>query len=298
MKRLGQLMVGAILVIIFIPAAITILLGNNHQLGGDGPISIDEQESIDKEALSQRQILGIVAREIPIEYEKEAIKAQVIMARSYIGSKKDQDFHYMKIEEMKNVWGNDYNKNLGKLKEAVEETKNVFIRYDDQVVQPLYHRQSAGITQDPLEIWGLEIPYLESVDSSWDQMDPDLIREKEYSAKDLIDLINEGQSDQVLLAYNLEAQIQIIERSQGGYVKSIQVGHRLMGGEEFRKLLGLSSSCFSISYNKDQIIIRTKGIGHGVGLSQYGANAMAKEGKTYEEILKHYFPKAQIYHEK
>ena len=280
--------------IMIIPAAITMLLGNNKQLSGYTPVSKNEQESIEQEQLSQEKIIGIVAKEIPIDYEEEAVKSQVIMARSYIASTKDQDFSYMSIEEMKTLWGNDFNKNYSKIKKAVEDTKNIVVTYNNQPVQPLYHIQSSGITQNPLDIWGLEIPYLESVESSWDQTGADLIKEKEYNTQEFIDTINQKYSNPALLSYSLKTQIQIIERTQGGYVKSIQLGNQLISGEDFRKLLDLRSSCFLIEYNNNKVKIITKGTGHGVGLSQYGANMMAKEGKVAEEILKHYFPKAEI----
>ena len=284
----------AIMGIMVIPVAITVLLGNNNPLSEYVAVSQNEQESIEKESLSQERIIGIVAREMPIDYAEEALKTQVIMARSYIASKKNEDLSYLSTDEMKTLWANHYDENYAKLKKAVQETKNIVVSYNNEPVQPLYHAQSAGITQNPLDIWDLEIPYIESVESSWDRLDPDLMKEKDYKTQTFIQMVNEKYSTPVLLPYNLETQIQIIERTQGGYVKSIQVGNQLISGEEFRKLLGLRSSCFLIEYNSEGVRITTKGMGHGVGLSQYGANAMAKEGKTAEEILKYYFPKADI----
>lgn len=290
-------MMVAIIGIILIPAAITIGLGNNNQGKGHRLIDQHQEESIDKQEEAQEQLIGMVAKAVPITYEEETLKAQVIMARSYIQSTKAQTIQSMSIDEMKQLWGSDYNKNYDKLKMAVQTTKNIILTYNNEPIQPIYHWQSAGITQDPLDVWELEVPYLSSVESKWDTLSPDLIKEKQYSIEEFINTINDYYTTPILEAYNLEAQIQIVERGKGGYVKSIQIGNQLMGGEDFRKLLDLRSSCFAIAYNEGQVKITTKGIGHGVGLSQYGANEMAKEGKDFKAILSHYFPKAQINHE-
>lgn len=284
----------AIIAIMVIPSAITIILGNNQGLSAYDPLSKNEKQSIEEQRLAQEQLIGIVAKEIPIDYEEEALKAQVIMARSYIASSPKEKFSYMSTDEMKTMWGSDYNKNYSKIKQAVEDTKNIIITYNEEAVQPVYHLQSVGVTQSPQDAWDLDVAYLESVESSWDEAAPDLIKERVYSQEEISSAVNKKYKTTVLEPYNLETQIQIIERAQGGYVRFIQLGNELMSGEEFRKLIGLKSSCFMVQYDKNQVTIITKGAGHGVGLSQYGANKMAEEGKGYEEILKHYFPKVEI----
>lgn len=297
LKKIGQLMITAMIAIILIPAMITMILGNNN---GQvySPKTPQEQESKKKEMESQEQLIGMVAKEIPMTYEEEALKTQVVMARSYIGSMASKSLSYMSLEELKDLWGNDYDKNYSRIQKAIEDTKNIVITYNNEPVQPVYHLQNAGITQTPVDIWDLDVPYLESVESKWDEVAPDLIKEKEYSSQELINKINEQYDEPILQPYSLETQIQIIERTLGGYVKSIQVGNQLMSGDDFRKLLDLRSSCFKMTYDNAQVTITTKGVGHGVGLSQYGANQMAKEGKSYEEILKYYFPKTIIKQQK
>ncbi len=287
-------MVTALIGIILIPAAITIILGNNKPLGTYTPMIQSEEESKEKEILLQEQLIAIVAKEIPIDYQEEALKSQVIMARSYIVSTNNQALSYMTRDEMKRLWGNDYNSNYSRIKKAVEDTENMVITYKGEPVQPVYHLQSAGVTQSPMDIWDLDVPYLESVESEWDAIAPDLTQEKEYSFQEVIEKINNRYNVTVLQPYDLETQIQIIERTPGGYVKSIQVGNHLMSGDDLRKILDLKSSCFTMEYNNSYVNIITKGIGHGVGLSQYGANQMAKQGKSSQEILKHYFPKTSI----
>ena len=294
MRKLGQLMLTAMMAILLIPTTITMILGNNKPIAVYSPMAVKEEESKEIEKQSQEQLIAIVAKEIPIHYEEEALKAQVIMARSYMASASTTERPYMSTDQLRKLWATDYNRNYSILQKAVEDTKNMIITYNKEPVQPVYHMQSAGITQTPMDIWGLDVPYLESVESKWDEGAPDLIQEKTYNAQSLVDKINQNYDAQVMQAYSLETQIQIIERTQGGYVKSIQVGNELMSGEDFRKLLDLRSSCFKIEYQGSDISIITKGAGHGVGLSQYGANQMAKEGKTAQEILTYYFPKTTI----
>ncbi|NLI89425.1 MAG: SpoIID/LytB domain-containing protein [Epulopiscium sp.] len=298
MKKLGQIIIASIVAIILIPGAITAVVGNNMELDKYELLDEKKQESIEGEQLSQERLIGIVAKEIPIEHHEEAIKSQVVMARSYIALGKGQEKAYMTIDEMKEIWGNNYRKNYTKIQKAVEDTKNLILTYNNEPIQAVYHMQSAGITQDPMEVLGLEIPYIESVESRWDEKSIDLLKEKTYSQEDISNRVNQKLGEPILEAYDLEAQIQIIERTKGGYVKSIQVGSKLMSGEEFKNTLGLRSSCFMIEYQGKQVRIISKGLGHGVGLSQYGANEMAKEGKDYKEILKHYFPKADINYQK
>lgn len=293
LKKLGQLILTAMIGIIFIPAIITSLLGNNKPLETYTPMTENEKESIEEEKQSLAQLIAIVAKDIPVSYEKEALKAQVIIARSYIVTADHESIASMSEEDMKRIWGKDYSKNYSKMKEAVEETKNMIMTYENQPIQPVYHLQNPGITQTALDIWGMDIPYLESVESSWDLAGPDLTGEKKYSPEEVADKVNKAYKTPILEPYSLETQIQIVERTQGGYVKTIQVGSELMSGEDFRKILDLKSACFGIQYNNEVIFI-TKGIGHGVGLSQYGANQMAKEGKDAKAILKHYFPKVKI----
>ena len=292
-------MVISLTTIIFIPLSITILLGNNNQLDAYIPTSKKEQESNRKQQVLEERLIGIVAKSVPISHEKEALKAQAMIGYSQMildqqGEGNLRAVAHMSIEEMKQLWGSNFNQNYLKIKNAVEEVSGKLVTYDDQPVQLVYHFQNAGQTQSSLDIWDIELPYLTNIESPEDEKAPDLVNQKKYSSQELVQKVNQHYNDLVLESYSLETQIQIIERTQGGYVKSIQVGNQLMRGDDFRKLLNLKSSCFAFQYKLDQIIIVTKGSGHGVGLSQYGANEMAKRGKSYDEILQYYFPGISI----
>lgn len=299
MKQFGQLIVISIMAIIFIPATITTILGN-HELGSSyTPVTQKEQGDREQEQMREQQLIGIIAKAMPISYEAETLKVQAIMARSHMSLvekdvSKTQSIPHMSMAQMKELWGNDYGKNYSKIKKSVEDTQNMMITYDNQPIQLVYHLQSAGETQSALDIWDTQIPYLKSVESPDDEKAPDFISKKEYSSQEIIKKINQHYGESVLESYGLETQIQIIERTQGGYVKSIQVGNQLMRGDDFRKLLNLRSGNFTCQYDGDYMSVVTKGVGHGVGLSQYGANEMAKQGKDYREILTHYFPGTSI----
>ena len=295
MKEFGQLIVISIIAIIFIPAAITIALGNHQLIGIYTPMTQNEQVNKEKEQVLEQELIGIVAKAMPINYQEEALKVQAIMARSHMAliqknNSGAQPIPNMSVSEMKELWGNDYGRNYSKIKKAVEDTRDIMITYDNEPVQLVYHLQSAGDTQSSLDIWDIDVPYLQSVESPEDKNAPDLITKKEYSVQEVIKKVNQHYDAPVLEPYGLETQIQIIERTPGGYVKSIQVGNQLMRGDDFRNLLGLRSSCFTCQYSGEYMSVITKGAGHGVGLSQYGANEMARQGKTYREILSHYFP--------
>lgn len=288
MRRLGQLLLISMVAIILAPAVITVLLGNN-EIGEYNPIAQVQQVNSEEDKVLQERIIGIVAKEIPITYEIEALKAQAIIVRS-----QSQSPQHITKEEMKQLWGGDYNKNYSKIRRAVEETQGMVITYDNQPVQVAYHMLNPGFTQSSRDIWGVETPYLQEVESSWDAKSPDLINEKVYAIEEVIEKLTNEYPDLILEPYSLETQIQIIERTKTGYVKEIQVGNKLMSGDTFRRILNLKSGCLALKYENTNIRFITKGVGHGVGLSQYGANEMAKEGKSYNEILKHYFPDVDI----
>ncbi len=298
MKQLGKLIGISLLAIIWMPAGISLLLGSHKQLDIDGPMTQQEQAKEKDQQLLEEKIIGILAKSIPIHYETETLKAQCAIIRSQLDLSKEDTSQdpvlWMSIDEMKQLWGNDFKKNYLKLKKVVDQTGQIKITYNEEPAELVYHFQSAGETQSSQDIWGLEVPYLVNVVSIGDQKAPDLINQKEYHAQEIIKEVNHHYDHEVLEPYSLESQIQIIERTPGGYVKSIQVGNQLIPGEEFRKIMGLRSSCFSLQYSGQKVIILTKGMGHGVGLSQYGANEMAKQGKSYHEILSHYFPGIKI----
>lgn len=251
----------------------------------------------------EEYVKGVVAAEMPVSFEQEALKAQAVAARTYALKKmeeneniSEQDIEqaYLSKEELKQRWGNDYNTYWNKINKAVNDTRGLVMTYDDEMIDAVFHSTSAGYTENSENIWSQALPYLKSVDSHQDENSPEFITEVSFSSKEIISKLQSLYSDILFTDASLLQQIQIVERSQAGYILQIQIGNKMLTGKQVREALNLKSSNFTITQKDDNIIFITKGYGHGAGMSQYGANYMAKEGSTYEEILKHYYQDVKI----
>lgn len=241
-------------------------------------------------------VVGVVAAEMPASFELEALKAQAVAARTYAVYKMNNnreydlvigtsDQSYITEEEMKNKWSNDYDKYYSKVVTAVTDTKNEVIKYDNQVIQSFYFSMSNGYTENSSFVFG-EKPYLESVESSWDNSTlSNFSVQKEYTRKEFCSLLNITCEDISISDINL---------SESNRIYSLKINDKKYLGTELRKKLNLRSTDFKIEINNKNIIITTEGYGHGVGMSQYGANGMAKEGYSYKEILTHYYTDTKI----
>ncbi|WP_159885387.1 stage II sporulation protein D [Paenibacillus puerhi] len=255
----------------------------------------------------ENYVLGVVAAEMPIEFEPEALKAQALAARTYIvrrllsgevagiaGSSAtvtDTTAHqaYAGNEELRRRWGPDrYESNLNKLKRAVEATKDGVITYAGQPIEASYFSTSNGYTENSEDYWNVSLPYLRSVPSPWDEgLSPRYRDSITLSAKELQQKL--GLPAAVSAVAGSKNGLHIVERSEGHRIKQLTAGGRTFTGREFRERLGLPSSQFQWSYSSGKWTFTTTGYGHGVGMSQWGANGMAKEGRTAEEIIKYYY---------
>lgn len=259
----------------------------------------DEVETIPLE----EYIVGVVAGEMPANFEEEALKAQSLTARTYIirqlmytepeGLLKGADVSdtvthqvYKDKEQLKEKWGIDYQKNIEKIQAAVYETRGQIITYDGEPITASFFSTSNGYTENSEAYWTTPVPYLKSVESPWD------LDSKEFIAKQSF-TVDEFQSK---LGITLQGSDlgKILSRTPGNRVEKIQIGGKEFTGRQVREALGLRSTDFTWERKGNEIIVTTKGYGHGVGMSQYGANGMAKEGKTYEEIIKHYYQGVNI----
>ena len=254
-------------------------------------------------------VLGVVAAEMPASFEVEALKAQAIAARTYALKKAkamggtgcqthgaaDVCTHgsccqeYVSVERMKENWGEDLEENYSKLAEAVAQTDGEVLTYDDELILALYHADSGGCTEDVENVFMEELPYLRAVESPWESGDNARIEEFSFSYGEIDDLLN-GIYGAFAAS---EGDIEILNRLPSGRVGKIRVGDAELTGAEFRLLLGLDSANFYLEC-ADAVHITTYGYGHGVGLSQQGANKMALEGKNYREILKWYYTGVDI----
>ncbi|NLJ87881.1 MAG: stage II sporulation protein D [Epulopiscium sp.] len=320
MKKLSILFLMIFFAIIGLPALITLFFEGNKT---DEIVKNDEKTNVgtsirlikvlDEESQEimeiefEEYIKGVVAAEMPASFELEALKAQGVAARTYAIRKMRQNNNkdkadistdsvkgqaYLSQEKLKQKWGDNFYTYYNKISQAVDDTKGEILVYEEEPIEAVFHSTSAGITQSAKDIWQVDVPYLQSVESIGEEDSPAFMEEKKLSKEEIVEALKNKYPD--IIIQDLVGQIQIIERSSGGYIKKIQIGNKIFSGEEVRNLFNLKSSCFSIKEEGDYLIFITKGYGHGAGMSQYGANYMAKEGKTYIEILKHYYKDVEI----
>lgn len=240
-------------------------------------------------------VIGVVAAEMPASFHIEALKAQSVIARTYALNKLSKGItltdnnstqNYIDIGQMRNKWGIDFDKYYNKIKDAVLSTEGTTIKYNNEYIDAVYFSTSNGYTEDSINVWENSIPYLKSVESSWDR------DASSFSRTQTIDL-NTFNSK---LGTNISSgnEISIIERNISSRVSKISVGDKIFSGVQFRNILGLRSADFDIEFNDNILTITTRGYGHGVGMSQYGANGMAKNGYDYKQILAYYYKNVSI----
>lgn len=178
---------------------------------------------------------------------------------------------------------------------AVKETEGEMLFYQSKVCEGVFHRISSGATRDGLEVFGkMEKGYLLSVDSNWDMYGEDYLSGHYFSEEALQKQLEKAYPGLVFTEESLEKQITMYKRDKAGHILSLTVGNKTISGEEFRQLLELPSSNFTMQAADGKIRFLCKGQGHGLGLSQYGGNVLAKEGKSYQEILRYYFPECEV----
>lgn len=251
-----------------------------------------------KKIVLDEYLIGMLAATIPGEYELETLKAQAIILRSYcmgkmekkdgkkvILAEKIKDY-YISQAESEVLWKENAKQYREKMIRAIEETKGMLIVCNGTIVNPPFCRMSNGSTRDITEyvIYKEDYPYMKTVLCQEDTNAPEYIRYVEISEKEFEKKINKLVKDKKGKLERL-----VIYRDAKGYVKEIEVGEESVDGESFRNAFGLVSSCFSLDKNEDVIEIKTKGIGHGYGFSQYEANQLAKEGNTYLFLLEYFF---------
>lgn len=262
-------------------------------------IRVKRSDNSIEEIPMEEYIIGVLAGEMPISFDIEALKAQAVASRSYVMKKmaynKDKDYDvvdtidnqvYLDKEYLKQAWNNSYVENINKLKKAVLDTTGEYLEYDGQVVEAFFFSTSCGKTENASEVFGQDAAYLKSVDSSFEEGVSPLFEKTIYLTKtDFCEKLNVNCNN---------LSVNVLDTTTTGRVKNISINNTTFTGENFRKLLNLYSSYFKIDINNNEVKITTKGYGHGVGMSQYGALALALNGKNYEEILKYYYQGVEI----
>ncbi|GAB3789454.1 stage II sporulation protein D [Virgibacillus kimchii] len=257
----------------------------------------NEVENVDLE----EYVVRVVASEMPAEFEKEALKAQALAARTYIINHKmyndeteeydvtDTVTHqvYKDDYELQTQWGSDYEWKINKIKEAVNETRGEILTYQDAPITPAFFSTSNGYTENSEDYWENELPYLRSVESHWDEDSPKFMDQKTFSVEQIEEALG------IDLPYNESFHIEV-SRTDSERVDQLVLHGNEISGREVREKLELQSSDFSIKQRDNHLIFTTKGYGHGIGMSQYGANGMAEEGSSYEDIVYYYYQDVEI----
>lgn len=260
------------------------------------------KEIIEKLPLEE-YVVGVVAGEMPADFEIEALKAQALTARTFVVTQmmnKDEnvpegadvtdtvaDQVFRSTEELKKQWGPDYQWKLDKISQAVLETKGKILTYEGNPISAQFFSTSNGFTENSEAYWANSLPYLKSVESPWDKDSPVFSDQKVVP-------VTEFQEKLGIAIDGGDSVGTITGRTPGKRVETVVIGGKEFSGREIREKLELRSSDFTWYRKGDHIVITTKGFGHGVGMSQYGANGMAKEGKSFEEIVTHYYKDVKV----
>lgn len=257
-------------------------------------------------------VLGSVASEMPITWPDEALKAQAVASRSYalaraalndnsdpslqgaaFSASPNQHLGFVRTEQMQEMWGNDFDKNYARLKSLVESTARTTLQYNGATALTCYHAISAGHTESSENVWSSALPYLAGVDSTLDMTSPDYTVETQISSNDVSKALQTAFPD-IQLSGDPSTWFGQPAFTAAGYVQTMPVGNLSLKGTDIRAALGLRSACFTVSYADNSFTFTTKGYGHGVGMSQYGAYTMALTGQSYDAILSTYYPQATL----
>lgn len=239
--------------------------------------------NIDKEL--EDYVVGVVAGEMPVNFPHEALKAQAVAARTYAVRQLQSDPNmkyediaqaYVSVEQMKNMWGNNFDEYYAKIKNNVYATAGEILEYNNEPILAAFCSTTNGYTEECQNVWTQDLPYLKSVKSEGDELSPYYSDSVTVTKKQFRSIF--GSTD-----------FAVTGKTNAGYVKNVNIGGNVYSGDRIRQIMGLRSTCFDIINEGENITFCTKGYGHGVGMSQYGACFMANNGDDYKTILAHYY---------
>ncbi|MBP3243049.1 MAG: stage II sporulation protein D [Ruminococcus sp.] len=258
-------------------------------------------------------VIGAVCAEMPAQFGEEALKAQAVAAHTYAQrqkmlseqspdpSLKGADFSndtsrfqgYFTEEQAQQFMGSRFGEDYSKICSCVDEVLPYILTYEDEPIISAFHSMSAGVTESAENAWGTAVDYLVPVDSEGDENAPKYRDEATFSKDELSALLIAAFGD-ISLPEDIGEWVKIGEVSPSGTVLTAQVCGKTVSGSDIRSALDLRSACFEVSAGEDSVTFTTRGFGHCVGMSQYGANSMAQQGKSWQEILAHYYPNTTI----
>lgn len=319
MKLILTGIVGLVLILFIVPALVVYMpwSGVTSRLGTQ-TIGKSEGLTIRLYRADERKIVelsledyvkGVVAAEMPADFEPAALAAQAIAARTYAvrsldrfggtgctahpGADVSSDFHegqaWLADEKLKAKWGDHYRSYSEKIEQAVALTRGLILTYQGEPIHAVFHSTSGPRTASAKEVWGFDYPYLVSVPVRWEEDSPRYQEEKEYLFTGLEKQLGGEIGVMSAMQNGKAAAVQIMARTESGRVERIRLGSKQFSGQELREKLGLKSTNFTVEVKADRIIFHTVGYGHGVGLSQYGANGMAKAGFDYQKIINYFY---------
>lgn len=279
--------------------------------GEDIPIRVymHEQDKIVEMSLEE-YIKGVVAAEMPAEFELEALKSQAVAARTFAvkhmtffggegltmhpGADVSTDYRqsqaWQSESQLKARWGPfNFSRYWAKISQAVDETRGMILTYNDEPINAVFHSTSGEKTASAKEVWGYDYPYLQSVSCPWDKVSPRYSDSKEFTFSELETYLGTDAGILAAAQNGNTAVAQVLSRTPSGRVENVRIGSKTFSGITTREKLQLRSADFTVEPAGDKLLFKTVGYGHGVGMSQYGANGMAKDGKTYREILTYFY---------
>lgn len=277
-----------------------------------GTIKLLHSSTNEIEELSIDEYLyGVVSSEMPASYEIEALKAQAVVARTYTiyqiihNSRKHENADicdnyaccqaWISKEDRLAKWdAQEAESNWNKIVEAVDSTEGKVVTYGGEPINAFFHANSGGVTESSLNIWGgIDYPYLKSVETAGEEGYTQYESQVVLAQQELLSKIQNKYED-CTIDFSAPDCIQILEYTTSGRVKTIKFGNKEIAGTEARSLLGLKSTNFTFSINGENITFSVIGYGHGVGMSQTGADSLAKAGSNYEAIIKHFYTDVEI----
>lgn len=265
---------------------------------------LDTQTQKITEISLEDYLFGVLAAEMPVLYEPEALKAQTVAAYTFACRRKEAnqnkdyditsdhtvDQKFISPEVARSCWGEKSEEYTKKLQDCITAVQGHTVTYKGDLALTVYHAVSSGKTASAEEVWNSEIPYLCSVDSAADKLAKDYCSTVTFSKNEVAEKLSKiGE-----FSSNQNKWFQNPVLSPSGRVQSIEIGDKTLTGEQIRNAFDLRSANFSVENRNDQFTFTVLGYGHGVGLSQFGANEMAKGGSSYKEILKHYYRGCEI----
>ncbi len=314
MKKVMVVIVAVLLVTVLIPLFTYIKNGKYEKPTPESEetlsVYIKDEDRVEEMSKSQ-YLKEVVSAEMPANFELEALKAQAVAARSYLESRRSAykvsgtpeehkgaeictDSTHCKawITESKRreLWGADADKNWAKISRAVDETAGEVVTYNGEVISAVFHSTSSGKTEASKDVWGGDRPYLVSVESPGDKVSPKYKSQKEISLTEFKKIAEENIPEVDFSKGIIDG----IKRSDAGGIMEVTIGGVRIHGTKLRSIYGLRSTNATIEISGDKVVFDVTGYGHGVGMSQYGANYMASCGKNYCEILTTYYQGTEV----